>query len=78
MRQGWSISRKLLLLVLASVMAGLLAAATLSIWMETDRYLATKQRELQAVAQVFASATASAAAAGDPVAARKQCAPSGK
>ena len=70
MRRGWSISRKLFLLVLASVMVGLLAAATLSIWMETDRYLATKQRELQAVAQVFASATASAAAARDPVAAR--------
>ena len=70
MRQRWSISRKLFLLVLASVMAGLLAAATLSIWIETDRYPATKQRELQAVAQVFASATASAAAARDPGAAR--------
>jgi diguanylate cyclase (GGDEF)-like protein len=70
MRQRWSISRKLFLLVLASVMVGLLAAATLSIWIEADRYLATRQRELQAVAQVFASATASAAAARDPVAAR--------
>ena len=70
MRRGWSISRKLFLLVLASVLVALLAAATLSIWLETDRYLATKQRELQAVAHVFASATASAAAARDPVAAR--------
>jgi diguanylate cyclase (GGDEF)-like protein len=70
MRQRWSISRKLFLLVPASVMIGLLAAATLSIWMETDRYLATKQRELRAVAQVFAFATASATAARDPVAAR--------
>ena len=70
MRQGWSISRKLFLLVLASVLVGLLAAATLSIWIETDRYLATKQQGLQAVAQVFASATASAAAARDPAAAR--------
>ena len=70
MRQGWSISRKLFLLVLASVLAGLLAGAMLSIWMETDRYLATKQRELQAVGHVFASATANAAAARDPVAAR--------
>ena len=71
MRQRWSIGRKLLLLVLASVMAGLLAAATLSIWIETDRYLAAKRRELQAVAQVFASATASATAARDRVAARQ-------
>jgi diguanylate cyclase (GGDEF)-like protein len=70
MRPRWSISRKLFLLVLASVVVGLLAAATLSIWLQTDRYLATKQRELQAVAQVFASATASAVAARDPVAAR--------
>ena len=70
MRQGWSISRKLFLLVLASVLVGLLAAATLSIWIETDRYLATKQQGLQAVAQVFASATASATAARDPTAAR--------
>ncbi len=65
MRQRWSISHKLFLLVLASVMVGLLAAATLSIWFETGRYLANKQRELQAVAQVFASATAASAAARD-------------
>jgi diguanylate cyclase (GGDEF)-like protein len=58
------------LLVLASVLVGLFAATTLSVWMETDRYLETKQRELQAVAQVFASATATAAAARDPVSAR--------
>ena len=71
MRQRSSIGGKLSRLVLASVMTGLLAAATLSIWIETNRYLATKQRELQAVAQVFASATATAAAAGDSVAARQ-------
>ena len=70
-RQRWSISRKLYLLVLASVMAGLLAATTVSIWLETDRYLASKQRELQAVAEVFASATASATVARDPAAARE-------
>src|SRR5262245_22520593 len=70
MRQHWSISRRLSLLVLGSVMIGLLAAATLSIWMETDRYLAAKQRELQAVAKVFASATATAVTARDPAAAR--------
>jgi signal transduction histidine kinase/CheY-like chemotaxis protein len=70
-RQRWSISRKLYLLVLASVMAGLLAATTVSIWLETHRYLASKQRELQSVAEVFASATAAAAAARDPAAARE-------
>jgi len=70
MRRGWSISRKLLLLVLASVLVGLLAVATMSISMEIDRYLTTKQRELQAAAQVFASAAASAVASGDAVAAR--------
>ncbi|HJZ42508.1 MAG TPA: EAL domain-containing protein [Hyphomicrobiaceae bacterium] len=71
MRQRWSISRKLYLLVLASVMAGLLAATTVSIWLETHRYLASKQRELQSVAEVFASATAAATAARDPAAARE-------
>ena len=71
MRRPWSISSKLSLLVLASVSAGLLAAATLSIWIETDRYRAAKQRELQSVAQVFASATAQAVTARDDVAARQ-------
>jgi diguanylate cyclase (GGDEF)-like protein len=70
MRRGWSISRKLLLLVLASVLVGLLAVATLSVSMEIDRYLVTKQRELQAAAQVFASAAASAVAGEDAIAAR--------
>jgi diguanylate cyclase (GGDEF)-like protein len=59
-----------LLLVLASVLVGLLAVATLSVSMEIDRYLVTKQRELQDAAQVFASAAAGAVAAEDAVAAR--------
>jgi diguanylate cyclase (GGDEF)-like protein len=71
MHRRWSISSKLSLLVLASVTAGLLAAATVSVWIETDRYLATKQRELQSVAQVFASATAQAVASRDAVDARQ-------
>jgi diguanylate cyclase (GGDEF)-like protein len=71
MHRRWSISSKLSLLVLASVTAGLLAAATVSVWIETDRYLATKQRELQSVAQVFASATAQAVASRDDVDARQ-------
>src|SRR5262245_19000362 len=70
MRRGWSISHKILLLVLASVLVGLLAAATLSIGSETNRYLAAKQRELEAVASAFASAAAGAVVATDPVAAR--------
>jgi diguanylate cyclase (GGDEF)-like protein len=70
MRQGWSISRKLFLLVLASVMLGLLAASVLSLWIDSKRYLATKQRELQAVASAFASAAAGAVADRDRVAAR--------
>jgi diguanylate cyclase (GGDEF)-like protein len=71
MSQRRSIKHKFLLLVLASVMAGLLAAVTPSIWIETDRYLQTKRRELQAIAQVFASSTASAAAERNAVAARQ-------
>jgi diguanylate cyclase (GGDEF)-like protein len=71
MHRKWSISSKLSLLVLASVTAGFLAAATVSVWIETDRYLATKQRELQSVAQVFASATAQAVASHDDVDARQ-------
>ena len=69
MHRRWTISRKLALLVLASVMAGLLAATMTSVWVETDRYLARKQRELQGIAEVFASATAAATVARDPVAA---------
>jgi EAL domain-containing protein (putative c-di-GMP-specific phosphodiesterase class I)/signal transduction histidine kinase len=68
-RPRWSISRKLSLLVLASVLAGLLAATVTSVWVETDRHLARKQRELQRMAELFASATASAAVAGDSAAA---------
>jgi diguanylate cyclase (GGDEF)-like protein len=70
MRQGLSISRKLSLLVLASVMLGLLAASALSIWVDSQQHLAAKQRELQAVALAFASATAGAVADSDRVAAR--------
>jgi signal transduction histidine kinase/DNA-binding NarL/FixJ family response regulator len=60
-----SISRKLALLALAAVAAGMIAATSLSLWQEAHRYAEAKRASLLAVAEVFASAAAAAVAEAD-------------
>lgn len=60
---------KLALLVMAAVGTAAVAMSAVSIWHEIARYTDAKTRTLLASAQVFASATARATAARDPIAA---------
>jgi signal transduction histidine kinase/CheY-like chemotaxis protein len=64
-----TIARKLALLVMGAVGIAAVAMGAVSVWQEILRYTEVKAQALLASAQVFASATARATAAGDPVAA---------
>jgi two-component system sensor histidine kinase BarA len=60
-----SIRGKLAKLVVAAVAAAAVVLSAVSLWQETARYADSKRQSLLATAEVFASATAKAAAAGD-------------
>jgi EAL domain-containing protein (putative c-di-GMP-specific phosphodiesterase class I)/signal transduction histidine kinase/CheY-like chemotaxis protein len=60
-----SIRGKLAKLVVAAVAAAAVVLSAVSLWQETARYADSKRQSLLGTAEVFASATATAAAAGD-------------
>ncbi|KAB1074407.1 hybrid sensor histidine kinase/response regulator [Methylobacterium planeticum] len=62
-----SLARRLGRAVVAAVLIALSVGTGLSVWNELDRYAADKRAALHALATVFASASAKAAAARDPL-----------
>ena len=57
-----SLVRKLVLLVVTAVTAGMAVSALLSTWQEVERYADTRRQLMLATAQVFAAAAASSVA----------------
>lgn len=67
---AWTIKRKLLALIAASLICAQALAAAFSLFQEAQRYAALKQATLSATAQVMAAAAARPTEAGDAQAAR--------